>query len=497
MNDEEEAALDEFSIAAQEDPSDEAMVLEVARRFVQAKKPEKAAEILKRAAARPGASGAVYARLGLVLAQLGRTEEAIEANRMAVKSAPTLLTGYQSLFLSYIQSKQPQLAWQILEQASKQPNGDAEFLIGLAELYANYALQQPDEKKVANAKALDLLHRAEKLNPPNPALRLQLAEDLNAQGDSEKAAQIYLELLKKLPDIPMIRERVHARLTDIYLRSQDHKRAMEQLESIVRDDPTNPQAYYFLGSIALADKKLAEATDYFRKTILLNPQFQQAYFDLAMAQLESQHAPAALETLQQAKQKFAPSFILEFMMGMASSATKDFSAAVQHFTAAEVLGRATDPKRLNEYFYFQFGAACERSGNAEDAEKNFRKCLEVAPNFAEALNYLGYMWAEKGIRLNEARTMIEKAVQIEPKNAAYLDSMAWVSYKQKDFPGALGWARKAVDASDQPDPTLLEHLGDIYKGLNEPAKAREAWQQSLALEPNEDIRKKVQALGAK
>lgn len=452
---------------------------------------------MQRASARPNASGEVYARLGLVCAQLGKNDEAIAANRAAIRRSPTLLAGYQSLFLLYVQNKQIAEALQVLDQASKQSSADAEFLISLSDLYSSFALQAADQKESAHAKALELLRRADKLNPTSPPLRLQLAEGFNSLGDSARAAQLYLDLLKKLPDIPMIRERVHARLTDIYLKTEDRKHASEQLQAIVRDDPTNPQAYYFLGSLALEDNKSSEAVDYFRKTILLKPDFEQAYYDLAMALLNLRQAGNALETLQQARQKFPQNFLMEFWMGMACAAQKDYKPAMQHYTAAEVIARATEPKRLNEFFYFQLGAACERSGDMVGAEKHFQKALELAPNFAEAMNYLGYMWADHGTKLEEARALIEKAVKLEPKNAAYLDSLGWVFFKLNKFPEALKYVREASDLSEAPDPTLYEHLGDIYAALNETDKARAAWEKSVSLDPKETVRKKLQPAGAK
>ena len=92
--------------------SDEALVLEVSRRLLQAKQPERALEIVKRAAAQPDASGEIYARLGLIYSQLGKPDQAAAANREAIKKSPDSLGGYQNLFLSYMRNKQPQEAAQ-------------------------------------------------------------------------------------------------------------------------------------------------------------------------------------------------------------------------------------------------------------------------------------------------------------------------------------------------------------------------------------------------
>jgi tetratricopeptide (TPR) repeat protein len=117
----------------------------------------------------------------------------------------------------------------------------------------------------------------------------------------------------------------------------------------------------------------------------------------------------------------------------------------------------------------------------------------MEPDFAEALNYLGYMWAERGENLDEARTMIEKALKEEPKNAAFLDSMAWVLYKLKKPAEALPYMQKAIELTKEPDATLQDHLGDILAGMNRMGEARAAWEKALKLEPKDEIRKKLEA----
>src|SRR5260221_1413064 len=234
------------------------------------------------------------------------------------------------------------------------------------------------------------------MHPSNAPLQLKLAEGFNALGDTKKAAQLYLDLLKKLPDVPVLRERVRAKLAEIYLRGSDHKAAVEQLEALLKDDPTNAQAYYFLASISLEDKQFDQAVDFFNKAILLNPDMEQAYYDLAMAQMGTNKTSEALGTLDKARQKFSQNFVVEFLSGLAFTRQKAYTEAIQHFTSAEVIAKATDPKRLTHLFYFQLGAAYERKGELELAETNFEKCLQLAPDFAEAMNYLGYMWAEHG-----------------------------------------------------------------------------------------------------
>ncbi len=497
MNDERQAAAEEYYQAAMLDPGDEDLVLEVSRRLLQAKQPERALEIVTRAAAQPAASGQIDARLGLIYSQLGKADEAVAANRAAIKKSPGSLAGYQNLFLTYVRNQQPSEALKVLDEAARQSNPDADFLIGLAELYTSLGVQVAAQKESANAKALAALNRAAKLGVGTPLLRLRLADGFNLLGESAKAAQLYLEVLKQPPDLPLVQERVRANLTAIYLRGSDHKGAAEQLRAILRGDPTNPQAHYYLGRLALEDKNPAEAIDHLSKAIMLSPDLESGYYFLALAQIEVNQTSEALATLDRARQKFAQSFDLEFYTALAYSRQKAYAEALRHYVTAEIIAQATDPQRLREGFYFQLGATCERKGDYAQAEKYFEKCLQLAPDFADALNYLGYMWAEHGMNLEKARDLIEKALKAEPKNAAFLDSMAWVLFKLNQPAEALPYALKAAELSEKPDATVHDHIGDIYHALKQTEKAREAWSKSLSLEPNEEVRKKLEPSGPK
>jgi tetratricopeptide (TPR) repeat protein len=224
--------------------------------------------------------------------------------------------------------------------------------------------------------------------------------------------------------------------------------------------------------------------------MVLDPDFEPVYYDLASAQLGDDKARQSLETLNQARQKFQPSFMLEYLYGITYSRLRDFTNAVNHFHAADILAPARETNRLSD-FYFQFGATCERKGDYASAERYFEKCLQLSPDFDEALNYLGFMWADRGEKLDRARELIEKAVKIEPDNPAYLDSMGWVLYKLHQPKEALDWILKAIKTDQEEDATVYDHLGDIYAALGQMDKARQAWSKSLKLEPNDQVRKKL------
>jgi tetratricopeptide (TPR) repeat protein len=94
--------------------------------------------------------------------------------------------------------------------------------------------------------------------------------------------------------------------------------------------------------------------------------------------------------------------------------------------------------------------------------------------------------------LVRARELIEKALEVEPDSAAYLDSMGWVLYKLEQPTEALEYILKAVELSEEPDATLYDHLGDIYETLHRTDEAQEAWRKSISIEPNDEVQRKLE-----
>jgi tetratricopeptide (TPR) repeat protein len=495
LNLEPESALEDYFHAAMLDPTNEALVLDVAQQFLQAKRPEKALDVLTNAAANSGGSSGLFAQMGFVYSKLGKTNEAIAAGQSAIRKDPRSLAGYQSLYLEYMQNKRIPEVWDLLSDATKVKGTDAGFLIGLAELYFHLGKAAPEQKEKTNDRALAALQRAVKLKPSEPRLQIRLADGFNLLGKTDEAQKIYEDVVAQLSDSAPQYVSVHAKLAEIYLQKHDSKRAAEQLQMIVRDNPTDAQSYYVLGSLAYDETNYTKAAEYFANAILFNSDFEPAYYNLANAQLGANRTSEALQVLERARRKFGQNFTDEYLSGLAYNQRKDYTNALQHFTAAEILAKSGDPERLTEAFYFQLGATYERAGDYANAEKYFQSSLKLAPDSPETLNYLGYMWADHDEKLDLARDYISKALKAEPKSAAYLDSMAWVLFKLHQPKPALDYALKALQFSEEEDATLYDHLGDIYNALGQKDKARQSWNKSLSLEANDSIRKKVESAG--
>lgn len=490
-------ALDNFYKSVVADPTNEPLAVDVARRLIRKKETGKAIEVLAKVAAQTNATGFVDALLGVAYLQANLPDQAIASSRKAIAKLPRSILGYQNLAQIHLQAKQPEKALAALDEAAALPSPDIAFLLDLGEAYRNYVSARPRDFETVKPKVTAVLDAAVKLEPKGQQLVIRLAELWSFTGEYKRAAELYVKLLERFPNQAILRNRI----VELYLRANDLKAAQAQLDALVRDQPTNPLAHYFLGAIAAEQRDWDKAVEFYEKTILLNEgaktEFEPVYYDLAGVLITRDDPEDALKLLAKARAKFKTTFLLEFYSALAHSRSKDYAASIKHFTAAELLAKRDEPERLTGLFFFQVGTAYERHKDFKQAENYFRQALKLAPDFAEALNYLGYMWAERGENLTEAKELIEKAVKQEPENAAFLDSMAWVLFKLKQPKEALDWQLKALKHQKEPDATLHDHLGDIYLALKEPQKARDQWEKSLAIEPNEDIQKKLKAAPAK
>ncbi len=144
----------------------------------------------------------------------------------------------------------------------------------------------------------------------------------------------------------------------------------------------------------------------------------------------------------------------------------------------DALDKLSQSKQDKQTVLFMRGEMFERTKQFDAAEAEFRKVLEIDPENASALNYLGYMLADRNIQLDEAQKLINKAVELDPQNGAYLDSLGWVCFRQNRLEEAADYLLKALLKMSK-DPTVHDHLGDVYFKQGKIREAIAQWQSSL------------------
>ena len=153
--------------------------------------------------------------------------------------------------------------------------------------------------------------------------------------------------------------------------------------------------------------------------------------------------------------------------------------------------------RLSESVYYSLGATYYTMKEEDKAIQAMREVLEINPDHADALNFIGYTYAEKGENLDEAENLVQRAIEIEPNRGYIMDSLGWIYYKKGKLDEAIQLLERAAELTSD-DPTIMEHLGDAYRDKGNTLKAIEYYEKGLQLNEEEDkelkerLRKKIQ-----
>jgi len=129
---------------------------------------------------------------------------------------------------------------------------------------------------------------------------------------------------------------------------------------------------------------------------------------------------------------------------------------------------------------FRLGVLLDKTGSNKLCIEQMKKILEIEPNNADALNYIGYTYAEQGIKLDKALELIKKALKLKPESGYIIDSLGWVYYQKGSYDKAIHYLEKAADLTGD-DPTINEHLGDAYLKKKEYEKALLYYEKALSL----------------
>lgn len=158
----------------------------------------------------------------------------------------------------------------------------------------------------------------------------------------------------------------------------------------------------------------------------------------------------------------------------------------------QAIQRIPAPVAIHWPLFYARGIALERAGRWPAAEADFRLALELNPEQPLVLNYLAYSWVEMNQHLDEARRMLERAVELRPNDGNIADSLGWALYKLGDFAGAVRWLEKAVELEPR-SSVINDHLGDAYWAQGRRREAQFQWRRALTLGPEGDEGPKIEA----
>jgi tetratricopeptide (TPR) repeat protein len=223
-------------------------------------------------------------------------------------------------------------------------------------------------------------------------------------------------------------------------------------------------------------KKYPEALAVFKEWSDLDPESNDAKLGRASVLAETGKVDEAVAEVRKLQGGERPKDrALELAIAQLYDRGKRYADEGKALDAAEKLSETPQEKKA---VHFARGAMYEHLKKYEAAETEFRKCLEIEPDDPQTLNYLGYMFAEAGMKLDEAAKLVNRALELDPQNGAYLDSLGWVYYRQNRLPEAENLLVQAL-ARIGKDPTVHDHLGDIYFKQGKTRDAIIQWQASM------------------
>lgn len=455
-----------------------------------------------------------------MLEELGRSTDAMKALELAVRP---IASGSQAklpqpfpealskLCLMYLKAERTDDAVELLDWASETPSlaDNPAILQSAIAVYSMAAAKAsdskplllrflPSDKERLTAKlesSMDAFQRA--FSEKRADIRLYgLALDVLAkEGRLRQAKSIVLDSLMDNPDD----NAALLRLAGLYFDSGDYQNSARVWKRVFKSGgKIPPQFYLAYGLSAQRAGDLKDAINAYEWCLLMQPDDEAATSQLAWALYEAGHYGKALAKIGKMKPRAENLYLKAFCLQRLSKYQEALQALMDCEAAADKDFKARLDDRNSRMIFASFA---ERAKRPDIIEAKIKPLIDANPDDAEAMNFLGYTWADMDARLPEAESYIRKAVGLEPSNPAMLDSMAWVLYRLGRHKEALEWIKKSLAAAEGlPDAVIADHAGDIYEALGDSKSALKYWRMALSTYSDETdpqkIASKIKAKGA-
>ena len=433
---------------------------------------QKAIELLEGAAAQ-SSSDKLLSALAYAYEQANDLDSAVQTYRRALQENddPELRQRLAELLLRADRLEEALAEYQALAEGEP---GDAELQLRLSQIYRH-------QRRFAEAQAA--LARAQELAPDSLEIGFNESLLYEAQGDFRAALGVLSEMV--------------ARLTNA---AGDYSPEEARRRAIVLER---------LGSLHRQMESFDDAVEVFRLLLPLGEEeARRGYAQIIETQRQVRRLEAALATAQEALERFPEDSDLTLQRAGLLADRGDLEPAVAaarnllddspadrevYLTLAQIYDRhkrypeaeaaLAEAEKLSrpgaeiEYIHFLRGALYERQEKYDLAEESFRRVLAMNPKSAVTLNYLGYMFADKNMKLEESVALIQRALELDPYNGAYLDSLGWAYFRLGRLDQAEEYLVKALERLSR-DPTIHDHLGDVYYKTGRLPLAEKAWERA-------------------
>lgn len=280
-------------------------------------------------------------------------------------------------------------------------------------------------------------------------------------------------------------------VSKVLLRKNEVNKAKEVLEKLA-SNTGNSEAYYILALLAYRDADYKAALDHLSQIIAGSTDFEEAVYLQTRIFKESGASNKAMVMLKDhiAKESSRSPLFYTLLSSL-------YQEKKDNLSAMSLMEAAVSLYPDNPQLLFEYGLLLDRNGMDDQAIVKMEKVLELRPDHADALNFIGYTWADKNVHLQEALAYIQKAAALKPDNGYIVDSLGWVYYRLGDYPRAVEELERALGLEPE-DPHIYDHLGDAYRGLNNTARALERYKKAFELFENDKkksaVKDKIDAL---
>ncbi len=446
---------------------DAQLLTQMAGILVGAGKPDRALRLLDKAIDRAPDRGETYFPKGIILLNQKRTAEAEQTVKQGLKYAPDSPIGLYYLGRISLEAGNAEQAMSSFDRAmAVNPSFEPAYL-AQASLY---------ESRQEKGKAIAVLQKyLYQVNPRNKDIRQHLIQLYVATKDY---AGGLAELEKILEDDPTDLD-AQLRIALIFGEKKEFSKAIDRLTAILKVRPGELKVRDYLGYLYEETKEVAKAVETYQFNIKQDPTFTDSHIHLGVLQYRQKQFSEAIAHLSEATRLAPKQPEPHIVLGLAYLQSEQFEKASSAFEE----GVRHNPKSAD--LHFNLGTAYDKLNRFDDVVRAMETALSLDPHHADALNYLGYSYAERGIKIDQALSLTRRAVALKPENGYYVDSLGWAFYKSGYLAEALTEIKRAV-ALVGDDPVIYEHLGEIYVKQQNLSDAREAWLHSLELDPSNE-----------
>jgi tetratricopeptide (TPR) repeat protein len=455
-----------YADQAAEGPSQDGQLLtQMAGILASAGQGERAVALLDRAIELDPTSGDPHFTKGLLLLNLKRQLEAEQAIRAGLARAPESAVGHYHLGRMLLEAGKGEEALASLERAIVVNASFEPAYLALASIYES---RQDQDRAVAVLRKY-----LQSVNPRNRDIRHQLVRLYVAAKDYQGARKELSELLAEDPsDLD-----AQLRLALLYGEEKEYSKAIDQLTQILRTRPTELKVRDYLGFLYEEAKDTKKAIETYTFNVQLEPSYFEGHLHLGVLLYRLKQFPEAITHLTKAIAINPKQPEAHIVLGLTYLQKDQFDDAARALEE----GISQNPKSAD--LHFNLGTAYDKLNRFDDVVRVMETAIKLDPHHADALNYLGYSYAERGVKVEQALSLTKQAVALKPSNGYYVDSLAWALFKSGLLTEALTEMKRAV-ALVGDDPVLYEHLGDIYATQRNLSDAREAWLHALELDPS-------------